>query len=63
MNTCGNFSTDFQDKLMVQTIEIDHDKLDVEKAVAQGVLDSGELNLGMEETAKKLIKDGFIEEK
>lgn len=54
---------DFQDKLMVQTIEIDQDKLDVEKAVAQGVLESGELNLGMEETAQKLIKDGFTEEK
>lgn len=54
---------DFQDKLMVQTIEIDYEKLDVDKAIKQGILESDEMNEEIEQTAKKLTEDGFVEEK
>lgn len=50
---------DFQEKSMTQVIEMDYEKLDVNEAIKQELI----VDMGMEEIAKKLTAEGFVEEK
>lgn len=54
---------DFQEKSMTQVIEMDYEKLDVNEAIKQELIAPEDVDMGMEEIAKKLTTEGFVEEK